>query len=167
MSPRSAAGQTGRFSALRLVFLIALREYMENVRTKGFWLGVLLFPVILLGTLFFTQKLATSVPTRHYLVIDQSGMYGVPKLLRRSEELLRAVHLADKRDAYERRLRRVNLERQPRIVAALVGQIPGFWVFAIATLYSLPQPHHLPSRRQRRSLRLFLKKSHALQAARD
>src|SRR5690606_19178210 len=33
---------------------------------------------------------------------NQSGMYGVAKHLRRSEELLRAVHLADKRDAYSR-----------------------------------------------------------------
>src|SRR5690606_40417803 len=35
---------------------------------------------------------------------NQSGMYGVAKALRRSEELLRAVHLADKRDAYARSL---------------------------------------------------------------
>jgi ABC-2 type transport system ATP-binding protein len=31
-------------------------------------------------------------------------MYGIAKHLRRSEELLRAVHLADKRDAYSRTL---------------------------------------------------------------
>ena len=30
---------------------------------------------------------------------NQSGMYGIAKRLRRSEELLRAVHLSDKRDA--------------------------------------------------------------------
>ena len=35
---------------------------------------------------------------------NQGGMYGVAKALRRSEELLRAVHLADKRDAYSRTL---------------------------------------------------------------
>ena len=29
---------------------------------------------------------------------NQSGLYGIPKALRRSEELLRAVHLADKRE---------------------------------------------------------------------
>src|SRR6188474_3713636 len=31
---------------------------------------------------------------------NQGGMYGIAKALRRSEELLAAVHLADKRDAY-------------------------------------------------------------------
>src|SRR6478609_3135353 len=30
---------------------------------------------------------------------NQGGFYGVPKALRRSEELLRAVHLSDKRNA--------------------------------------------------------------------
>ena len=35
---------------------------------------------------------------------NQGGMYGIAKALRRSEALLRAVHLADKRDAYSRTL---------------------------------------------------------------
>ena len=34
----------------------------------------------------------------------QAGLYGIPQALRRSEALLRAVHLADKRDAYSRTL---------------------------------------------------------------
>ena len=28
------------------VFLVAQREYLENVRTKTFWLGILAFPAI-------------------------------------------------------------------------------------------------------------------------
>ena len=35
---------------------------------------------------------------------NQGGFYGIAKALRRSEELLAAVHLADKRDAYARTL---------------------------------------------------------------
>ena len=60
---------------MRVLGLIAWREYVENVKTKGFWLGVLLFPVIFIGIMLFSNKLATSAPTRHYVLIDQSGRY--------------------------------------------------------------------------------------------
>ena len=32
---------------MRMILLIAVREYAENVKTKGFWAGILLFPIIL------------------------------------------------------------------------------------------------------------------------
>lgn len=61
---------------MRMIRLIAMREYAENVKTKGFWAGILLFPLILVGVFFFQTMLAESTPTRHYLLIDQSGQYG-------------------------------------------------------------------------------------------
>lgn len=60
---------------MRMTLLIALREYAENVKTKGFWAGILLFPLILVGVFFFQTLLAESTPTRHYLLIDQTGQY--------------------------------------------------------------------------------------------
>ncbi len=60
---------------MRMILLIALREYAENVKTKGFWAGILLFPLILVGVFFFQTLLADSTPTRHYLLIDQTGQY--------------------------------------------------------------------------------------------
>ena len=60
---------------MRMILLIALREYAENVKTKGFWAGILLFPVILVAVFFFQTLLSQSTPTRHYLLIDQSGQY--------------------------------------------------------------------------------------------
>ena len=60
---------------MRMIRLIALREYAENVKTKGFWAGILLFPLILVGVFFFQTLLADSTPTRHYLLIDQTGQY--------------------------------------------------------------------------------------------
>ena len=60
---------------MRVIVLIAIREYLENIKTKGFWLGVLLFPVIFIAIFFFSNKLASSAPIRHYLLIDQSGQY--------------------------------------------------------------------------------------------
>jgi ABC-2 type transport system ATP-binding protein len=54
---------------------------------------------------------------------NQSGMYGVAKALRRSEELLRAVHLADKRDAYARSLSG-GMKRRLLIAKAMVHSPP-------------------------------------------
>jgi len=54
---------------------------------------------------------------------NQGGMYGVPKALRRSEELLRAVHLADKRNAYSRTLSG-GMKRRLLIAKAMVHSPP-------------------------------------------
>jgi ABC-2 type transport system permease protein len=60
---------------MKMIWLIAAREYAENVKTKGFWIGILLFPMILVAVFFFQSMLAESAPTRHYILIDQSGQY--------------------------------------------------------------------------------------------
>ncbi|MEO6041986.1 MAG: ABC transporter ATP-binding protein [Croceibacterium sp.] len=54
---------------------------------------------------------------------NQSGMYGVAKRLRRSEELLRAVHLSDKRNAYSRSLSG-GMKRRLLIAKAMVHSPP-------------------------------------------
>mgnify|MGYP003694120375 CR=1 FL=1 len=33
---------------LRYVWLVATREYAENAKTKGFWIGILIFPLLLM-----------------------------------------------------------------------------------------------------------------------
>jgi ABC-2 type transport system ATP-binding protein len=53
----------------------------------------------------------------------QGGLYGVTKVLRRSEALLRAVHLADKRDAYARSLSG-GMKRRLLIAKAMVHSPP-------------------------------------------
>ena len=60
---------------MKVIWLIAVREYIENVKTKGFWIGILLIPVIIIASIFFQTLLADSTPTRHYVLIDQSGQY--------------------------------------------------------------------------------------------
>jgi ABC-2 type transport system ATP-binding protein len=54
---------------------------------------------------------------------NQGGMYGIARHLRRSEELLRAVHLADKRDAYSRTLSG-GMKRRLLIAKAMVHSPP-------------------------------------------
>ncbi|MFS0849524.1 ABC transporter ATP-binding protein [Novosphingobium panipatense] len=53
----------------------------------------------------------------------QAGLYGITKALRRSEDLLRAVHLADKRNAYARTLSG-GMKRRLLIAKALVHRPP-------------------------------------------
>jgi len=56
--------------------LVALREYAENVKTKGFWIGILLFPVLLAGGFQVPHLLDKYArPTRNFCVIDPSGEF--------------------------------------------------------------------------------------------
>ena len=54
---------------------------------------------------------------------NQAGFYGIPKRDRRSEELLAAVHLSDKRDAYARTLSG-GMKRRLLIAKAMVHSPP-------------------------------------------
>ena len=60
---------------MNMIRLIAWREYLENVRTKGFWVGIMLFPIMLIAIVFLQTTLSRSTPIRYYLLIDQSGKY--------------------------------------------------------------------------------------------
>ena len=59
---------------MKYALLVAWREYAENAKTKGFWLGMLLVPAIIMGSMqipIWLQKRGT--PTRNYVVVDQTG----------------------------------------------------------------------------------------------
>ncbi len=60
---------------MSVIRLIAWREYLENVRTKGFWAGILLLPLMVTGVFLIQSTLSESAPTRYYLLVDQSGQY--------------------------------------------------------------------------------------------
>ncbi len=60
---------------MNMIRLIAWREYMENVKTKGFWAGILIFPLIFTAMYFLQTTLSNATPTRYYIFIDQSGEY--------------------------------------------------------------------------------------------
>ena len=61
---------------MRPAFLIAWREFAENAKTKGFWLGLLLFPAIITASIqvpILLEKKGT--PTRHFVLVDGSGEF--------------------------------------------------------------------------------------------
>ena len=61
---------------MRNVLLIAWREFSENARTKGFWMGIFMFPAILILSsqipLLLERK---ATPSRHFVLVDQSGEF--------------------------------------------------------------------------------------------
>src|SRR5947207_12061510 len=61
---------------MRCAFLVAWREYAENARTKGFWIGLFLLPVILFLSGYVPAMLERKGrPTRHFVLVDQSGQF--------------------------------------------------------------------------------------------
>ncbi|MBL6815737.1 MAG: hypothetical protein ISQ58_01250, partial [Pseudomonadales bacterium] len=60
---------------MNMIRLIAWREYMENVRTKGFWVTILIIPLIFIGMYFLQSALSNATPSRYFILIDQSGQY--------------------------------------------------------------------------------------------
>ena len=62
---------------MRYALLVAWREYAENAKTKGFWIGLFLMPAILFLSIqvpIWLEEKAT--PTRYYVLVDQSGSFG-------------------------------------------------------------------------------------------
>ncbi len=58
---------------MKYSLLVAWREYAENAKTKGFWLGIFLVPLIIFASVqvpMWLQKKGT--PVRYYVLVDQS-----------------------------------------------------------------------------------------------
>jgi ABC-2 type transport system permease protein len=60
---------------MRYTLLIALREFAENAKTKGFWIGIFMLPLILGVSIFVSSKLGKAEPSRYFVVVDKSGAF--------------------------------------------------------------------------------------------
>ncbi len=60
---------------MKYALLVAQREYAENAKTKGFWIGILLFPVLITAVMKIMPMLDKATPTRHFVVVDQSDSF--------------------------------------------------------------------------------------------
>ncbi|MBK6938961.1 MAG: ABC transporter permease [Planctomycetes bacterium] len=54
-------------------WLVARREVLENIRTKGFWVGVLMLPIIMVVSVALPRFLEGQKEVRKYAVVDRSG----------------------------------------------------------------------------------------------
>jgi ABC-2 type transport system permease protein len=61
---------------MKYAFLVALREYAESAKAKGFWVSLFLIPAILMlsiqAPIWLEQK---ATPVRHFVLVDQSGTF--------------------------------------------------------------------------------------------
>lgn len=55
------------------IYLVAKRELMENLRTKGFWIGIFLFPIMLGVMMIVPELLDRTKSARQYAILDNSG----------------------------------------------------------------------------------------------
>jgi len=54
-------------------WLVATREFLENARTKAFWIGIFIVPVIIIIAMFVPSLLDKAKDARKYAIIDHSG----------------------------------------------------------------------------------------------
>ena len=57
---------------MRKAILVALREYTENVKRKGFWIGIMILPVIYALMILLPAFLERNKPIQRYAVLDES-----------------------------------------------------------------------------------------------
>ena len=60
---------------MRYTLLIALREFAENAKTKGFWIGIFTLPLLMTISIVVSTKLARVEPSRYFVVVDKSGVF--------------------------------------------------------------------------------------------
>src|ERR1700752_1232643 len=58
---------------MRYAFLVAWREFAENIKTKGFWIGILIFPLLIWGSITISTVLEKAKPVLNFVLVDQSG----------------------------------------------------------------------------------------------
>ena len=96
---------------MRKTFHVALREYLENLRTKTFWIGIFALPVVFALFIVAGRLLQDSKDVRRYAIHDRSGWLAGAIAERAAQSDLRAIQAAAtaddpaERDAGQQRLR--------------------------------------------------------------
>lgn len=102
-------------------FHIAAREYAENARTKGFWVNMLMFPVILIASIKVPQLLEEKAkPVRQFALIDQSGELGLGGVVRQAVERDYARLVLEKLGTYGQKY----AKDRPEVSAETFEQMP-------------------------------------------
>ncbi len=78
---------------IRSVYLVARRDYLGYVTAWGFWLGLLLTPVLLGAGMIAPALAASSEPVRHFTVIDTEGDFRDALMLELAESQADRVRL--------------------------------------------------------------------------
>jgi hypothetical protein len=63
---------------MRKIFVVATREFLETVKTRAFFIGVILMPAFIVGAIFLSNRITRAggqekAPLRRIAVIDEHG----------------------------------------------------------------------------------------------
>jgi ABC-2 type transport system permease protein len=61
---------------MRYAFLVAWREYAENIKTKGFWIGIFIFPLMIWLMFSAERWIEKTRSVRSFVLVDQSQELG-------------------------------------------------------------------------------------------
>lgn len=121
---------------MRKPLLVAQREIKETLKTKGFWIGVLLFPFIFILMTVGPQYLERKKSVRTYVVRDSSGWL--------AREVEREGAVSDTRllllEAQKRQLQNKDVDRLPdglRELAPVVAKLPPSQLDSVARAMAL------------------------------
>ncbi len=105
---------------MRKAILVAQQEYLENVKRKGFWIGIMILPVIYSLMFLVPNWLENKKPAQNYTVIDRSGW-----LLSSVNTKIRTEDLAD---IFENTAQRIREEEDqavlPKVLVPLARFLP-------------------------------------------
>ena len=100
---------------MRKSFLVAQREILEQLKTKGFWIGIFLFPVLIILSVAGPVYLERAKSIRTYAVQDSSGWL--------ADAVEREAAVADTRrlllEAQRREMTKKDVDKLPPVLAAL------------------------------------------------
>jgi ABC-2 type transport system permease protein len=89
---------------MRYVLLIAWREFAETVKTRGFWIGIMIFPALIILAIQVPRLIEKKgIPTRQFVLVDRTGSLApvvrsalAEQELKRQEDALREFARAAK-----------------------------------------------------------------------
>jgi ABC-2 type transport system permease protein len=98
---------------LENIEIVARREYLQRVRSKGFWLGTILFPVFAVAmTVLPSVFLARTKTSQQVVVVDETGRVA-PELLKERARPKPSNPLRQNDDKMEQQISRVQFVVEP------------------------------------------------------
>ncbi len=109
---------------MRRTLLVARREFLENLRTKTFWIGIFSFPVLLTVSIAVPIWLERTKDVREYAVVDESGWLLEAVERRADAPDIEKVFLELKRRVVERSPEVASLPEPIRVFAEGLKDVP-------------------------------------------
>jgi len=123
---------------MRYAFLVAWREFGENVKTKGFWIGIFIFPLMIWLSFSVGGLIEKTKSVRHYVLVDQSGELEEP-----IHAAMERLHQREVLAAFGKWVQKNSQESRASITAEQLEKMPAVDVEEQATKWAGDNPELL------------------------